>query len=164
MNLWKIILATLVIFGTGVITGGLLVTYSESALQHARRAANAESARHPGHTNETRQPPALTLNLRKDKDFLGRLDREVKLSPDQLQRIQKLIATGQERIKEISKQTEPRIHAELQQTREHIREVLTPQQQIRYAELLRRHPNPAHSGTNPVPRMVDTNFVPLHSP
>ena len=33
MNTWKVILATLVIFITGVVTGGLLVSYADRASQ-----------------------------------------------------------------------------------------------------------------------------------
>lgn len=38
MNSWKIILATVVIFGCGVVTGGLLVNYVERAHPEIRRS------------------------------------------------------------------------------------------------------------------------------
>src|ERR1041385_9373980 len=42
VNTWKVILATLVIFGTGVVTGGLLVVYSNNMTHHQEKPVEAE--------------------------------------------------------------------------------------------------------------------------
>ena len=53
MNSWKIILATVVIFGAGVLTGGLLV--------------NCVHCKPPGNV----EPPAVGANLRPSADNHG---------------------------------------------------------------------------------------------
>ena len=88
MNNWKVIFATVVIFGTGVITGGLLVNY----VQH-----------------------------------LQRLDEELHLAADQHEAILKLIDEGQNQIRKV-----------IQDSRLEIREVLTPEQQKQFDELIKR--------------------------
>ena len=114
MNTWKVILATLVIFGAGVITGGLLVSYSARAWRpsaHAAPAADgqlptADPQRVPVERNaapavrESKLPPAaLSGPLR--KDFLNRLSHELKLSSEQRERIERIVSEGQERTREL---------------------------------------------------------------
>ena len=49
MNTWKVILATMVIFGTGVVTGGLLTwRLQRSSLTPRQRPASAPAAAFPG--------------------------------------------------------------------------------------------------------------------
>ena len=140
MNTWKVILATLVIFGAGVITGGLLVTYSDNVQRHQRRQMFGEVQRMAQKTNtnnaarEIRVPLPANILLR--KDFLERLDHELKLDPDQRERIEKIIGEGQERIKGITQKFEPQVHEELVETREKIRAELKPGQQDLFTELL----------------------------
>ena len=66
MNSWKVILATLVIFGAGVVTGGLLVSYAV-------------------HTNlvmAPAKPAPLTVQgtnpwLQRARELLRRMDRDL---------------------------------------------------------------------------------------
>ena len=46
MNAWKVVLATLVIFITGLVTGGLLVSYSDRAQQKHHRIGSHELVKH----------------------------------------------------------------------------------------------------------------------
>ncbi len=115
MNTWKIILATLVIFGSGVITGGLLVSYSDRAWRPVMRPAPPLAANNPR--------PVITA-----PNFLDRLDREVKVDPGQRERIQKIVVEGQARTREA-----------WQQTIRQIRRELTPDQRARFEELM-KHP------------------------
>ena len=86
MNSWKVILATLVIFGAGVMTGGLLVNYAV-------------------HTNlvlPAPKPIPVTIQgtnpwLQRARELLRRMDRELDLTPEQHQRIEKLITDSAER-------------------------------------------------------------------
>ena len=159
MNTWKVILATLVIFGTGVITGGMLVTYSDSVQRHQRRQLLAEVQRLAPRTNnnaarDLRVPLPPNLILR--KDFLERLDRELKLNARQHERIEKLIGEGQERIKELSKKIEPQVHEELAETREKIRAELTTEQRPLFTEIFKRKPVPARAPTTTNPAALAT--------
>lgn len=153
MNTWKVILATLVIFGTGVVTGGLLVVYSNNAAR-ADQSPPREGPRrmmtptqvYPGPAREARLPVAQHFLLR--KEFLKRLDEELKLTSAQRERIEKIMDEGQQRIQEYSRQVDPQIRGELAATRERIRAELTPEQQMSFADLLKRRPNAGRGPTN----------------
>jgi predicted RNA-binding protein Jag len=159
VNTWKVILATLVIFGTGVITGGLLVVYSDSAAHHAEKVTEVEGPRRnpppiPGSSaaRDPRVPVAQHFLLR--KEFLNRLNEELKLTPEQRERIEKIMGEGQQRIQEFSQQIDPQVRAELAATRERIRAELTPSQQPLFADLLKRRPNsPPRGPTNAINAM-----------
>jgi hypothetical protein len=167
VNAWKVICATLVIFGTGVLTGGLLVSYSDRALHHpARRPVVAGNPRGsavspaPGATRENKLPPPLPAPLK--KDFIDRLDHELKLSQEQRRHIEKIITDGQECTKKIWQQVEPDMHKTLVETRAKIRAELTAGQQARFEELLRqrfRNPQrtvPARDKSTNAPRAALT--------
>ena len=139
MNNWKVIFATAVIFGAGVITGGLLVNY----VQHSRPKAathRAAAEAHPSPTNQTpraadaakpRQPEVLS------KQFLQRLDDELHLAPEQHEAIQKIINEGQNQMRKV-----------IQDARLEIREVLTPEQRRGFDELVKRPFHKPIFGTN----------------
>ena len=156
MNTWKVILATLVIFGAGVVTGGLLVVYSNDVAHRADPLAQPEGPKRvaqlpPGPGRENRLPVAQHFLLR--KEFLKRLDEELKLTPAQREHIEKIMDEGQQRIQEYSRQIDPQVRGELAATRERIRAELTPVQQTVYADLLKRgRPNPARGPTNALPQ------------
>lgn len=145
MNNWKVIFAAVVIFGAGVVTGGLLVNY----VQHShprnnlrRPAATAET--HPPATNqlprqaEATRPPRLPEIL--SKPFLQRLDEELHLAPDEHEAIQKIINDGQNQMRKV-----------VQDSRLEIREVITPEQRKQFDELVKR---PFHKP------LFDTNAAP----
>ena len=105
MNSWKIILATIVIFGAGVMTGGLLVSHIDRSNRNNHRPPGAE-IRPPGLEHEPgrgmgmefprpRQPDLLNTN------FVRRLDDTLKLTADQRNAIAKIISEGQEQNRSI---------------------------------------------------------------
>jgi hypothetical protein len=135
VNNWKVIWATLVIFGAGVITGGLLVGYSDRAAQRVARRSVADHPAPPPRASAGREsgpnaremavPPALR------KEFLDRLNRELSLSPEQRERIETIIRQGQEHTRDLWR-------VEMMATRQKIRAALTPEQQTRFQELLKQ--------------------------
>jgi hypothetical protein len=123
VNSWKVILATMVIFGTGVVTGGLLVHYSEGI--------RGPKPAHPAGTFRPGQfPNAGVLRF----EFLRRAARELALTPDQQQQLDKIIKDSQERAKRV---TAPFVREEVQRTKAEFRDVLTPEQRTRFDELLK---------------------------
>jgi len=140
VNNWKVIFATVVIFGTGVITGGLLVNYVQ---QHprpkiARRVAATEI--HAAPTNQVVKPAdnsKLRLPDLLSKQFLQRLDEELLLATDQHEAIQKIIGDGQNQM-----------HKVILDARLEIREVLTPAQRKDFDELVKRPIRKPGLGTN----------------
>lgn len=127
MNTWKVIFATVVIFGAGVVTGGLLVKYS---VQPPSRPA-----RQGGVANNRIQPiSAGGLRI----EFLRRIERDLDLSPEQREQVNKILAASQERSRKIMEPVTPKIREELQQTKEQFRAVLNPPQKVRFDELLKQ--------------------------
>ncbi len=124
MTHWKVILVTVLIFGAGVVTGGLLVRHTtpfRPASSHATPARSAGGG--PGGSRV---------------EFLRRAQRELDLTPGQHQKIDAILKESQERTRQIMEPVSPRIQEELHRTRQQFREVLTPAQKVRFDELLKR--------------------------
>lgn len=158
MNSWKVILATLVIFGAGVITGGLLVTYSD-VIRHSHHEAPRKVATTPPPRDNR---PLISQTFLMRTNFIEKLSHELKLNPEQRQHIEKIIHEGQQRIRELSQEIQPRVHATLVETRERISDELTPEQKVLYEELLRHRPNPPR-GTNAPVAVIPTNSPTIKS-
>ncbi len=162
MNSWKVILATIVIFGTGVMTGGLLVSQVDHS--HPRNPRRAETGWPPGNsvsqTNNSisqtngqgqgsraaRMPEMLS------RQFLQRLDADLHLAPDQHEAIQKIITDGQNLM-----------HKTMQDTRLEIREQLTPEQRSKFDDLVKRPPRRPPNSTNAPPSLPPAS-VPTNAP
>ncbi len=130
MNAWKIILATMVIFGTGVITGGLLVRNSHR--MWSRPIWQAPQQPRP-------VTPAATGSLGGSRlEFLRRAERDLRLTPDQRQQVDEILRGSQERIKKTMEGVTPKIRDEVQRASEEFRAVLTPPQRERMDELLKQ--------------------------
>ena len=165
MNSWKVILVTLVIFGAGVITGGLLVMHSDSVVRHPRREGQQKitaTANPAGLARNNR--PLIPQNFLMRTTLLDKLDHELKLSATQREHIEKIIHEGQDRIKNLCEEIEPELHEELAETREKILAELTPAQEPLFTELLKRRPNPAKAGTNPLSPATLVNPVRVNTP
>jgi hypothetical protein len=130
VNSWKIILATAVIFGCGVVTGGLLVNYVEHTYPESHRPFAG--------------PQIL------NRQFVEQLNAALQLTPDQREKIGKIIANGQERNRDLWKLVSPQFREVMQDVRQHIRAVLTPEQRKQFEELMkqmspRRSPAPTNA-------------------
>ena len=143
VNTWKVILATVVIFGAGVVTGGLLVSHSDRA--KLRQLRGYLAAAQPAHwTPPLREFPRraekeLQLSLEQRRmDFLLNATRELKLSPEQRERIERLVRESQENTRKLWEQVGPQMRKELAEVKEKIREDLTPPQRKRFEELMKR--------------------------
>lgn len=142
MNTWKVIFATVVIFGAGVVTGALVVKYSTIQAPPRQRAQ----------ANRPVQPiSAGGLRI----EFLKRVERDLALTADQRGQIDKIIAASQERSKKIMEPVTPKIREELQQTREQFRAVLNPEQKMRFDDLLKQQQQQ---------RQRDQHRPPSHNP
>lgn len=158
MNDWKVIptivLATALIFGAGVFTGGLLVNQVQKT--HAkppRKPAPAAEARvtatnSPGTTNEPAKlrPPEIL-----SKRFLQQLDTDLALRPAQRDAIQKIIDEGQNQMRKA-----------MQDARLEIREVLTPEQRVQFDDLVKRPFHKPLFTTNAPAVLTPTNPPPAN--
>jgi hypothetical protein len=136
VNSWKVILATLVIFGAGVVTGGLLVTY---AVRTNVSTSPTPSVAAANPKQRPPQMPAMTPWQLRNRELVRRMDRDLDLSPEQHGRIEKIIADSQERTKALWKPIAPQMNRELQQVHAQIRDELNPDQQKKFDELMKPH-------------------------
>jgi hypothetical protein len=170
VNYWKVILATVVIFGAGVLTGGLLVNSVQHS--HPRKSQHTATPVEPKpqveahdsqpHTNtltnlsrSPRQPDILN-----DK-FVQQLDDALQLAPDQRASIQKIIADGQERNHAIWTNNAAQMRAVIQDVRHRVKEELTANQQKQFEDLMKRAPRKQQNSTNSSASLSATNFVPV---
>jgi hypothetical protein len=148
---WKVILATLVIFCSGLVVGALLVRKTARPIQIAQ-------ALQRGHTNA---PTAWNLL---QKELIRKMDRELKLSPEQRERIGKILKESQERTKQIREEIAPEMREELKKVREQIRSELDPEQQQKFEEALKsKSPKKPEDGKRDNRRartnLISTNVV-----
>jgi len=155
---WKLILATVVIFGAGVIVGGLLINHI--LLSHPRSAHHPSAA-----VAGTNRPPARSADLLKPRppellsqQFVQQLDDVLQLTPPQREAIQKIITTGQEQNHGIWTNCAAQSRQVMSEVRQHIREQLNPDQIKPFETLLRQMHPPARrpAGTN-APTQAVTN-------
>ena len=131
MNNWKVIptivFATVLIFGAGVFTGGMLVDYVKQAhprpmVKRSPAAAQTNSASAANPAGKPLKPPEIL-----SKEFLQRLNGDLQLTPEQHEAVQKIINEGQNSVRKA-----------VQDARLEIREVLTPDQRKSFDELVKR--------------------------
>ncbi len=170
MNEWKVIFATVLIFGTGVIAGGLLVNYTDvSHLKITQAAPNqvdvtnyipqivSNSLAKSTNAPRARLPEILT------KQFVDRLEKDLQLTLGQRADIEKIIADGQDDARKAFQNIR-------QDARQKIREKLTDPQKKQFDELFRQpHPfkrtynnnnSPTNvPATNQPPTSVTTNSL-----
>jgi len=156
VNTWKVIFATVVIFVAGVLTGSLLVRFKQThSAQKSSEPVHTASLQNTNASREFKLPPPLMGPLR--KDFLDRLQRELKISAPQRERIEKIICDGQEQTRIIWEEISPDMHQTIINTKDKIRAELTAEQRTKFEELFKPKPRsvakPANS-TNAVSSMV----------
>jgi hypothetical protein len=116
----------MVIFGAGVVTGGLLVRLT-------RVPVTQEAA--PTPVRPAVQPEAVS-GLR--FEFLRRAQRELELTADQRDHLNRILRESQERTRKIMDPVAPQMREELKRTRAEFVQVLNPDQRQRFNELARQ--------------------------
>jgi hypothetical protein len=122
VRIWKVILATMVIFGAGIVVGGLLNRHVEPVNAPAARAFNSQN------------PGQFRL-----QQLLHRLERELALTAEQDQHIKKITATSQDRTKELMKPVTLEVGHETTRVCDEIRDELTPEQKLKFDTIFKEH-------------------------
>ena len=120
MKRWTVILAAVLIFASGVVTGAL----------GFRVAAERQHAREP---DEPGGPPSPA-----DKRFdaLRTMQDDLGLTPEQARRIDQILQEGRERMHAVWESTcQPRIREEMDKVHQRILEELEPGQRVRFEEV-----------------------------
>jgi len=158
VNNWKIIptivLATVLIFGAGVFTGGILVTCVKPIPKPAKHLATVPT-NSVATTVPTNAPSAKPIKPPEilNKEFLQRLDADLHLTKEQHDSVQKIIEDGQNLIRKT-----------LQDARLEIRETLTPEQRTEFDELVKRPFHKPIFSTNAPAMSPMTNCAPASKP
>lgn len=119
MKNWKVILATLVIFGAGVLSGAL-------GTQLVRRQPEPpKPAFGPGGPGPERF------------DFIRRWGDRLDLTAEQRDKIDRLVRESQERVRALWEPVGPKIQEETRSVRTRIEEILTPDQRAKFEEMSR---------------------------
>ena len=134
MSPWKVILATMVIFGCGVVTGALVMR--TAIVQPPGRFREGPPGGPRG--NGPFRPGQL-----QNQDFLHQMDIQLKLTTEQHARIAKIMDDSQERSSKLWDEIGPKMQQELKRTRDDITNELTPDQRKQFVEMLpqRRRPD-----------------------
>jgi Spy/CpxP family protein refolding chaperone len=133
-----VFLATLVIFGAGVVTGGLLVhqTTRPAGRPFPGFGPNqpmAGQSGQPGQFGSQRIPPN-----EQRMEFLRHMTRQLELSQEQREKVERIIRDSQNRTKTLWEPVAAKMNDELRKTDDRIREVLTPEQRQKFEEMRSR--------------------------
>jgi hypothetical protein len=128
VNVWKVILATLVIYSAGLLTGALLVKQVQP-----------------------RDPPllrdaALPLPVWMQQRLLERMRRDLKLAPAQTARLEAIFAESQARVRILRDLINPELQSELHDVYDRIRAELAPDQRAQFEQLLKQQYQQTRSG------------------
>ncbi len=138
-NTSKIVFATVVIFAAGVVTGGLLVNHANrSKLQRgSNKTAAAKSNWQPAPREVVQrdQRELRPMFEQQRMEFILRVHKELQLTPEQLERIEKIVREGQERSKALWEKAAPELRKNTQEVREQIRAELKPEQRKKFEQL-----------------------------
>jgi Spy/CpxP family protein refolding chaperone len=146
VNTWKAIFAALVIFGAGFVTGNVLNRMSDAS-------------KTPGTPNAARTGPrssqqSFSLAQLSKVELMGRVQKDLDLTPDQRARIEKIISDAQGRIRDLWDQVAPDIHDEYEDVQKKLCEELTPDQKKRFDELMKQQQHRKPASTNAPPQAV----------
>jgi Spy/CpxP family protein refolding chaperone len=90
-------------------------------------------------------------------EFLKRAERELDLTQNQRERIDRIMKESQEHTREIMEPVAPELRAELQKTKDQFVEVLTIEQRKRFEELVKKqHPRPRDQRRSSAPHSEPT--------
>jgi uncharacterized protein HemX len=130
VNTWKPILAALVIFAAGVVTGGLTVTLRQPQQKGSKNS-------------QVRIKQTVPLPREGQlRELSRRMQSELDLKPEQWDRIETIIRESQERMKKLREEVGQKITEEFREMRQKIRGELTPEQRKKFVEIMRQHDEP----------------------
>ena len=127
VNAWKPILAALVIFAAGVVTGGLTVQIRQPPLAPV-----------PGANPPIKKVPAMPREAQL-RELSRRMQSELDLAPEQRDRIEAIVRDSQERMKTVRDEVGKKVGEEFRGMRQRIRSELTPDQRRKFAEIMKQH-------------------------
>lgn len=135
MKIWKVILAVVVIFGAGLVTGGLVVRTQMRAAQKPPTAV-------PG------GPPGSGMWGVSRSQFVDKMHRQLSLTPQQCKQVDKIMKESHDRMAKLWEPIAPQAKEETKNVREEILAVLTPDQRPKFEEIFKSRYKKERSNTN----------------
>ncbi|HEY0549731.1 MAG TPA: hypothetical protein VGF13_09020 [Verrucomicrobiae bacterium] len=143
MKIWKVILATIVIFAAGAFAGGMFIK---------SRAVQPPLPK-----------PPIPQILSQER-FQAKLKEKLQLTSEQTNRIDKVFAESNARIKIIWGLLGPEMQKERQEVAENIRAILTPEQRENFEQLLKQPHRSDGQRRGPRSGTNSTNSAKMPSP
>jgi Spy/CpxP family protein refolding chaperone len=149
---WKLVLAVLVIFGAGVVTGGMLVRV-KIPVQRPAETAELIPATNPTQGAGPQLPGLLGAGR---QQFVQRLNQKLDLTPDQSAQIDRIMEGSRERVAKLWAPIAPQAREEVRKVRTQIYAILTPDQKSKFDENFRakrpreNEPNKLRRETNAI--------------
>ena len=176
MSPWKVILATMVIFVCGLVSGVLIVKTTEQDGRAVAPVVEASAA--PASSNFPAQVVVTSNVVTKTNvvfapfqqqriALIRQMVNRLKLDPDQKENITEILKESQERSRQIWQQIAPQMRDEMKRVTDEIRGQLRPGQARHFMELLRenrRQNRPASVGTNGAAPPVESTNAPESGP
>ncbi|MSR42405.1 MAG: hypothetical protein EXS29_00145 [Pedosphaera sp.] len=138
MSQWKVILATLFIFGSGVFAGSLLLNAPVPVKLREKHPEKPEAKR-----TMPWEGPARAESLK-------RLEKDLNLTAEQREKVGAILAEGHKRSRAIAEPLFAKMQEEGKKVREQIRAELTPEQVKKFdsSPMRSRGPFPSRGDTN----------------
>lgn len=136
MNLLRVILATLVIFGTGALSGYFI----------AQKNLAYQTVAQPRQGGPKGGMPSWE---ERRKHMISRMEKDLTLNADQLEQVTAIFTESGERNKELWKQFRVPMDAEVERVNNQIRAILNPDQLAIFEEQLKRRKEGSKGGRPP---------------
>jgi Spy/CpxP family protein refolding chaperone len=133
VKIWKVVIAVMLIFGAGVITGGLLVrarVVQETPVA-APQVFGTPTAAAPNPTPANVAAPGRQV-------FIQRVRNELDLTPDQSAQVDQIMRDSHKRMQKLYEPLQPEAREETRRVRQEIQAILTPQQKKEFNEKFKR--------------------------
>jgi Spy/CpxP family protein refolding chaperone len=144
VKIWKVVIAVMLIFGAGVVTGGLLVRVRVAP--HTAPPANAPSV--------MATPGAIPVGKQM---FVQRVRRELDLTSEQSAQVDQIMRASHKRMVKIYEPVSPQAREETRRVRQEIQAILTPDQKKRFNEVFKhrqRENGESRLATNATPSIA----------
>jgi len=139
VKIWKVVIAVMLIFGAGVVTGGLLVR--TRVVQQLPVPAPQVFG-----TPTAAAPTPATVAVPGRQVFIQRVRSELDLTPEQSAQVDHIMRDSHKRMQKLYEPLSPQAREETRRVRQEIQAILTPQQKKEFNEKFkRRQPNRAET-------------------
>jgi len=141
VKIWSVVIAVMLIFGAGVVTGGLLVR-----TRVVQQLPVGQPQMMSSTTTATPTPAAVAGPGR--QVFVQRVRSELDLTPEQSAQVDQIMRDSHKRMQKLYEPLAPQAREETRRVRQEIQAILTPQQKKTFNEKFKRRSPASRADTN----------------